>query len=82
MATKKAAGGKVHQGTPRKGRRLGIKLYGGQLAKAGQIIVRQIGSSYHAGRAVKKGRDFTLFALKNGEVNFRIQKGKRVIDVV
>ena len=82
MSTKKAAGGRAHQGTPRKGRRLGIKIGGGQILKTGQIIIRQIGSSFHAGKGVKMGRDFTLFALKNGKVNFKIQKGKRVVDVV
>lgn len=82
MSTKKAAGGRAHQGTPRKGKRLGIKISSGQSVKAGQIIVRQIGSSFHSGKAVQRGRDFTLFALKNGAVNFRIQKGKRLVDVV
>ena len=82
MSTKKAAGGRAGQGTPRKGRRLGIKFFGGEAVKIGQIIVRQIGSSYHSGRGVKRGRDFTLYSLRDGKVNFKVDKGKKIIEVV
>ena len=55
------------------------QLYGGQAAKAGSIIVRQVGSTFHAGFNVGRGKDFTLFALKEGKVRFQ---GKKVhIDV-
>jgi len=73
--------GRARQVTPRKGRRLGIKIFGGQAVKTGQIIVRQSGSSFHAGQGTKAGRDFTIFALKDGTVNFRTLKSKKIIEV-
>ena len=82
MSTKKAAGGRANQGTPRKGRRLGVKLFGGQSVKTGQIIVRQPGSTFYEGKGVKRGRDFTLFAAKDGKVNFRILNQKKIIEVI
>jgi len=82
MSTKKAAGGRANQGTPRKGNRLGVKLFGGQVVKVGQIIVRQRGSSFTAGKGVKRGRDFTLFALKDGSVKFKTLKQKKVIEII
>jgi len=71
---------KKGQGSTRNGRDsnpqyLGIKLYGGQLVKAGSIIVRQKGTVWHPGFNVGIGRDCTLFALKSGVVRF---KGKKV----
>ena len=80
MSTTKA-GGKARQGTPRKGRRLGVKLFAGEVIKAGQIIVRQIGSSFHAGNGVGQGRDFTIFAKKAGKVAFKVKKGKSIVEV-
>lgn len=80
MSTTKA-GGKARQGTPRKGRRLGIKLFAGQVVKVGQILVRQIGSTMHPGKGASMGRDFTLFANKDGKVSFKVHKGKNVIEV-
>ncbi len=71
---------KKGQGSSRNGRDsnpqyLGVKLYGGQTARAGSIIVRQCGTKWHPGFNVGLGRDFTLFALKDGTVQF---KGKKV----
>ncbi len=71
---------KKGQGSTRNGRDsnpqfLGVKLYGGQLAKAGSIIIRQKGTVWHPGFNVGIGRDCTLFALKDGVVRF---KGKKV----
>jgi large subunit ribosomal protein L27 len=71
---------KKGQGSSRNGRDsnpqyLGVKLYGGQTARAGSIIVRQRGTKWHPGFNVGLGRDFTLFALKDGTVQF---KGKKV----
>lgn len=82
MSTKKAAGGRANQGTPRKGRRLGVKLFGGQEVKLGQIIIRQRGSTFHQGKGVKKGRDFTLFAARDGKVSFRVLNQKKIIEVI
>lgn len=81
MAHTKTAG-RARQGTPRKGRRLGIKTYAGQPVKTGQIILRQRGSSFHASEGTKIGQDFTVFALKDGKVNFKIYKGRRLVEVV
>lgn len=80
MSTTKS-GGRARQGTPRKGRRLGIKVPGGQIVKAGGIILRQIGSSFHAGEGTKIGRDFTLYAVKPGKVNFSVKRGKKIVEV-
>jgi large subunit ribosomal protein L27 len=56
------------------GQRLGIKLYSGQIAKAGSIIVRQRGTKYRAGKNVKRSKDDTLFATKFGKVEFKTRK--------
>ena len=74
MAHKKA-GGSTRNGRDSNAQFRGVKLYGGQLAKAGAIIVRQVGSTFHAGFNVGRGKDFTLFALKPGTVRFQ---GKKV----
>ncbi|HOO92253.1 MAG TPA: 50S ribosomal protein L27 [Opitutales bacterium] len=76
---------KKGQGTSRNGRdsnpkMLGVKKYGGQTVIAGNIIIRQRGTKYHPGVNVGMGRDFTLFALKDGVVNF--DKAHRRVAVV
>ncbi len=73
MAHKKGEG-KVKNGRESESKRLGIKIYGGQKAVAGNIIVRQRGTKHHPGRNVGMGKDHTLFALTNGTVLFK--KGK------
>ena len=69
MAHKKA-GGSSRNGRDSAGRRLGVKLYGGEKAQPGSIIVRQRGTKFHAGNGVGMGRDHTLFALVDGAVAF------------
>lgn len=76
MASKKA-GGSTTNGRDSIAKRLGVKLFGGQAVKAGGIIVRQRGSTFHAGENVGTGRDYTLFALKDGVVNFSVGAKKR-----
>jgi len=76
---------KKGQGTSSNGRdshskRLGVKLFGGQKVLAGGIIVRQRGSKYHPGKGVGVGRDWTLFALRDGTVQF--DKAHRKVSVV
>ncbi|MBL7846448.1 MAG: 50S ribosomal protein L27 [Cyclobacteriaceae bacterium] len=73
MAHKKGEG-KVKNGRESESKRLGIKIFGGQKAVAGNIIVRQRGTKHHPGRNVGMGKDHTLFALTNGTVLFK--KGK------
>jgi len=76
------SGGATRQHAQRPGKRLGVKIYGGQVIKAGQIIVRQRGANFHAGKNVGKGRDFTLFALENGIVKFRTRQGVSYVDIM
>ncbi len=76
MAHKKA-GGSTRNGRESHSKRLGVKLFGGQDAVAGNIIVRQRGTQFHAGDNVGMGKDHTLFALVNGKVAF-VEKGKPV----
>lgn len=73
MAHKKGEGS-VKNGRDSQSKRLGVKIYGGQAAIAGNIILRQRGTVYHPGKNVGVGRDYTLFALTDGVVEFR--KGK------
>lgn len=70
MAHKKGAGSS-RNGRESESKRLGIKIFGGQLVKAGNIIVRQRGTVHHPGRNVGMGKDHTLFALIDGKVEFR-----------
>jgi len=70
MAHKKGAGSSSN-GRESHSKRLGVKIFGGQAAKAGNIIVRQRGTVHHPGDNVGMGKDHTLFALKDGQVNFR-----------
>jgi large subunit ribosomal protein L27 len=75
------AGGKTRQQSARKGKRLGLKIFGGQKVKSGQIIVRQRGTKFRPGEGVGLGRDHTLFALKDGLVEFKRQKGDNFVVV-
>jgi large subunit ribosomal protein L27 len=73
---------KKGQGSSRNGResnsqRLGVKRFGGQQVVAGNILVRQVGNKFHPGKGVGQGKDFTLFALVDGEVLFD-REGRRV----
>ena len=74
MAHKKA-GGSSRNGRDSAGRRLGVKKFGGENVKAGNILVRQRGTKFHPGTNVRKGKDDTLFAVANGKVQFE-KKGK------
>lgn len=75
------SGGATAQGTTRPGKRRGVKKFGGQAVHTGQIIIRQVGSRVHAGVGVGTGRDYTLFAMKNGVVNFFVRLGKQFVAV-
>ena len=76
------AGGKTRQQTPRPGKHLGLKIFGGEKVKVGNIIVRQRGTQFHPGQGVGVGRDHTLFALSNGVVEFKKKQGKDFVCVV
>jgi large subunit ribosomal protein L27 len=75
MAHRKA-GGSTTLGRDSISKRLGVKIFGGQKVKTGQIIVRQRGTKYRVGKNVKRGADDTLFALANGLVKFTTKKVK------
>ena len=77
MAHKKA-GGSSRNGRDSESKRLGIKVYGGELINAGSILVRQRGTEFHPGRNVGMGRDHTIFAKSAGEVTFHRGRGGRV----
>jgi large subunit ribosomal protein L27 len=77
MAHKKGAGSS-RNGRDSAGKRLGVKLFGGQVVKAGNIIVRQRGTRHNPGLNVGLGRDHTLFALTDGEVEFKKRKDNRI----
>ena len=83
MAHKKA-GGSTRNGRDSEAKRLGVKMYGGQAIKAGNIIVRQRGTQFHPGAGVGLGRDHTLFALVDGKVEFTVKgpNKRRTVNVV
>lgn len=73
----KKAGGSSKNGRDSNAKRLGVKLYSGQKVSAGNILVRQKGSKFFAGEGVGTGKDFTLFALKDGVVHFAEKRQKK-----
>ena len=83
MAHKKA-GGSSRNGRDSESKRLGVKRYAGQTVRAGNIIIRQRGSSFHPGVNVGMGKDFTLFALTEGKVKFDVKgsKSRRTVSVL
>jgi large subunit ribosomal protein L27 len=80
MAHTKAQGA-VRGNRDSRAKRLGVKLYGGQNVMAGNIIVRQKGTKIFGGAGVSMGNDYTLFAVKDGIVNFKTNRGKRIVEV-
>ena len=76
MAHKKGEGS-VKNGRDSQSKRLGVKIFGGQSAIAGNIIIRQRGTTYHPGKNVGLGRDFTIFSLIDGVVEFRKTKADK-----
>ncbi len=76
MAHKKGEGS-VKNGRDSQAKRLGVKIFGGQAAIAGNIIVRQRGTQYHPGKNVGVGRDFTIYAMTDGLVEFKKTKGDK-----
>ena len=76
MAHKKA-GGSSRNGRDRAGQRRGVKRFGGEMVRAGNILVRQLGTKFHPGKNVGMGRDYTLFALIDGTVTFEYKDKMR-----
>lgn len=63
-------------------KRLGVKVFGGQKVISGNIIVRQKGTKFHPGIGVSMGKDYTIFAISDGTVQFKNARGKKVVEVV
>ncbi len=80
MAHKKGQGSS-RNGRDSRGQRRGVKVFAGQTVSAGSILVRQVGTSIHAGRNVGVGRDYTLFALRHGVVKYGKSRGRVVASV-
>ena len=81
MAHKKGASSS-RNGRDSNAQRLGVKRFGGQLVKSGEILLRQRGTKFHPGDLVGRGKDDTLFALSAGTVEFGRKRGRRVISIV
>ena len=81
MAHKKA-GGSTKNGRDSNPQYRGVKVYGGELVTAGCIIVRQVGSTFHAGNNVGTGKDYTLFAMVDGRVQYSATAKRKKISVV
>ncbi|WP_018143362.1 50S ribosomal protein L27 [Alloscardovia criceti] len=81
MAHKKGAAS-TRNGRDSNAQYLGVKKFGGEAVAAGNIIVRQRGTKFHAGQNVGLGKDHTLFALANGTVKFGIRRDRKVVDVI
>lgn len=81
MAHKKA-GGTTKGNKDSVGKRLGVKMYGSQKVKVGNIIVRQKGTRFFPGRGAQIGRDFTIFSTIDGVVKFSQRHGKKIVNIV
>lgn len=80
--SKTKGGGSTRNGRDSNAQRLGVKAFGGSAITAGTILIRQRGTRFHPGLNVGIGKDDTLFALKDGNVQFGERRGRRVINVV
>ncbi len=83
MAHKKA-GGSTKNGRDSHSKRLGIKRYGGEYVKKGNIIIKQRGTKFHIGKNVKYGKDYTIFAIKDGNIKFETKgiKKRKFVNVI
>ena len=81
MAHKKA-GGSSRNGRDSNAQFLGVKRFGGQQVKAGEILIRQRGTKFHPGAGVGRGKDDTLFALIPGAVEFGVSRGRKTVNIV
>lgn len=81
MAHKKG-GGSSKNGRDSNAQRLGVKRFGGQAVKAGEILVRQRGTRFHPGENVGKGKDDTLFAKAQGTVEFSKKRGRKLVNIL
>lgn len=78
----KTGGGSTRKNKDSVSKRLGVKLYGGQKAEPGNIIIRQKGNKFYPGNGTKQGNDYTIFAITQGKVEFKKKIGKKLVSVV
>lgn len=78
----KTGGGSTRKNKDSISKRLGVKLFGGEKAEVGNIIVRQKGNKFYSGTGTKQGNDYTIFAIASGKVKFKQRVGKKIVDVV
>lgn len=78
----KTGGGSTRKNKDSISKRLGVKIYGGQKAEIGHIIVRQKGNKFYPGVGTKQGNDYTIFAIVSGKVEFKKKLSKSVVEVV
>ncbi len=78
----KTGGGSTRKNKDSNSKRLGVKLYGGEKAENGNIIIRQKGNKFYPGVGTKQGNDYTIFAVASGKVEFKKRVGKKVVSVV
>lgn len=78
----KTGGGSTRKNKDSVSKRLGVKLYGGEKAEPGNIIVRQKGNKFYPGVGTKQGNDYTIFAISQGKVEFKKKVGKRLVSVI
>ncbi len=78
----KTGGGSTRKNKDSISKRLGVKLYGGQDVKVGNIIVRQKGNKFYPGKGAKQGNDYTIFSMVQGKIEFKKKVGKTVVSVI
>ncbi len=78
----KTGGGSTRKNKDSISKRLGVKLFGGEKAGAGNIVVRQKGNKFYPGVGTKQGNDYTIYAISQGKVQFKKKIGKTVINIV
>jgi large subunit ribosomal protein L27 len=74
--------GKTNQKSNRPGQRRGVKKFGDQKVKNGDILVRQVGTKFHPGKGVRLGKDFTIYSVIQGVVKFTNKYGKKIVNVI
>ncbi|EKD85054.1 MAG: 50S ribosomal protein L27 [uncultured bacterium] len=78
----KTGGGSTRKNRDSVSKRLGVKLFGGQKAEAGNIIIRQKGNKFYPGTGTKQGNDFTIYSIISGKVEFKKKVGKKIVSIV
>lgn len=78
----KTGGGSTRKNRDSISKRLGVKIFGGAKASAGNIIVRQKGNKFYSGAGTKQGNDYTIFAISSGIVEFKRKLGKTIVNII